>query len=157
MTTEVIRAEFLQEAFRAAVLLTGNLKQAEEAMLEGIRLWNSEAASDLLQKTATAAVERSLNAISHSEDLTQTFGHLPTELQRVVRLPASLRRCYVLRILMALPGATCAMLLGLNPLAVNRNACWAAQILARIVQAEVEGKEDPSARVFFGDRAVDRT
>jgi hypothetical protein len=35
MTTEVIRAEFLQEAFRAAVLLTGNLKQAEEAVLEG--------------------------------------------------------------------------------------------------------------------------
>ena len=157
MTTEVIRAEFLQEAFRAAVLLTGNLKQAEEAVLEGILLWNSEVAPDLLQKTTAAAVEKNLTAISRSEDLSQTFGHLPVELQRVLRLPASLRRCYVLRILMALPNATCSMLLGLDPHAVNRNACRAAQILARIVQAEVEAKGDPSARVFFDEDAVEKT
>jgi hypothetical protein len=147
MTTEVIRAEFLQEAFRATVLLTGSLKRAEAAVLEGIRLWNNEAAPDFLQKAATAAVERSLNAISHAEDLTETFGYLPVELQRILRLPASLRRCYVLRILMELPSSKCSMLLGVDPHAVNRNACRAAQILARIVQPEVEGEEDPSAKL----------
>jgi hypothetical protein len=61
---------------------------------------------------------------------------LPIELQRVLQMPTTLRQCLVLRLLMNVPRNRCARLLGIDASKVDQEAFLAAQVLARITQAE---------------------
>jgi DNA-directed RNA polymerase specialized sigma24 family protein len=57
---------------------------------------------------------------------------LPIEVQNVLQLPTSVRQCFVLRLLLAMPEDFSARLVGLDVGAVDRNIALAAQALARV-------------------------
>jgi len=126
----------LARMFVAAYLLSGSAIDAERATLESIQQLDISAVPNgrLPWKAIATAVMRGI------PDSEQTPGgappELPVELLRVLRLPPGLRRCYVLRLLMAMPRQYCADVLRIDAGEVDRNTCLAAQQLATIVAAE---------------------
>jgi len=97
-------AHLIDRAFLSARLLTGNIRQAEEATREAIESWNpeSEPEETLFQKVLDAAARQ------HSEqDEAGSEASLPNELKVVLRLAPQLRRCFVLHILAGLPTQLC--------------------------------------------------
>ncbi|MCU1232336.1 MAG: hypothetical protein JWP63_303 [Candidatus Solibacter sp.] len=124
MTTAIETGTSLCKTFVTAVLLTGNTNRAEAAILEGIAsLDNPEDSAELLARTLDSLLlqDDAVGAVPSS---------LPPELQRVLWLPSRLRRCLVLRVLMAWPRERCAALLGLDAAEIDRAVGMAALQLA---------------------------
>jgi hypothetical protein len=110
----------IDKAMLTAYLLTGSLKQAENSVLSGIRLWNpnTESEETLFNWVMMEAVA--------SDDSSFTVDiELPVELQNVFTLPLSIRRCFVLRILVGMKVEGCARLLNVTSQFVNLYVCQA--------------------------------
>ncbi len=120
----------LDRAFLTAHLLTGDLRQAEEATLDAIDSWRpGEEPEALLFQNVLDAAARAHVEPNASPDASAPY--LPDELKAVLRLAPPLRRCFVLRILAGLSTKACARLLGLHGDMVERYTCDALQCLAR--------------------------
>jgi hypothetical protein len=118
----------LTKSFRTALLLTGNMSHAEDAVLEAIQVLDSDQMSDdaLFRATILAAVMPGREAPTEMRDP----GVLPPELMRVLHLPTHLRHCFVLRILAAFPEADCARILNLSIPIVDERTCQAVRRLS---------------------------
>jgi hypothetical protein len=118
----------LDEAFRAAVLLTGSAEVAENAVLDGIdALESGHIVEDVL------LVETAKSAIRHRVDfpgqLKQAPSYLRLELRRLFLLAPISRDCFVLRVLLRIPLATCSAVLHLTRHEVEEVLCAALQEL----------------------------
>jgi hypothetical protein len=123
--------------FVAAYLLMGSARQAEELMLESVRHLDSKATLNgcLSWKAITGAIARS--AADSAPDGAAPI-QLPNELLRVLRLPCRLRRCYALRVLMAMPRQYCAGLLRIAVEQVDVNTFLAARELSEMASGETQ-------------------
>ena len=94
-------------AFRTALLLTGGMKTAEAAVMQGIGACEDFSPHGLLTETVRSAVRR----CTKSSDGPHEVEGLPLELRHLFMLQPLLRYCFVLRILVGLPPEVCAELL----------------------------------------------
>jgi len=96
----------LDVAFRTALLLTGDTRTAEAAVMHGI--CEDLSPGGLLTEAIKSAVRRR----TKSSDGPHEVECLPPELRRLFMLQPLPRHCFVLRILMNLSPEVCAELLG---------------------------------------------
>jgi hypothetical protein len=99
--------QVLDIAFRTALLLTGHMKTAEAAVIQGIGACADLSPGTLLIETSRAAVQRR----TKSSDGPCEVECLPPELRRLFMLQPLPRHCFVLRILVGLTPEVCAELL----------------------------------------------
>jgi hypothetical protein len=114
------------KAFFTALLLTQSSRRAQEAVIESIHFLNPEEPFDeaLLRDTVDASIRTYNEALPVSRDEWEAaFTALPLELHGVLALPADLRRCFVLRILLQFPPEPCARILNLNTDEVDQYTC----------------------------------
>jgi hypothetical protein len=114
----------IRNAFVTAILLTGNAERAEAAVLDAIGSCSpdEQLEGSLLQATIRASIGAGPETFPEGmDDLTSSISLLPPELHGVLRLSPWPRRCYVLRILAAVPRKVCAGMLRLNPAEVDRH------------------------------------
>lgn len=129
-----IATEALNEVYTLALLLTGNRRRAEAAVMESLRqiadsdVKCSSIQDDLLQRTVAAAVDGPQHGGAE-------LG-LPSEMQRVLALPSLLRHCFVLRFLRPMPLEQCARLIRLRPEQVTECAGAAVRMLADVMVSE---------------------
>src|SRR6267378_1544650 len=102
MTAQSEVSKVLDEALRAASLLTGSTEAAENAVLDGIAaLEFGHVVNDvLLVETVKSAIQRRAELPGQSE---QALSHLPLELRRLFLLAPISRDCFVLRFLLGIP------------------------------------------------------
>ena len=112
MTGESEMVKALPNAFWIALLLTGNVKAAEAAALDGIAALELERISgdSLLLATAKSAIRRRVEIAQQLEGLSI----LPLELQRLFLLAPNYRDCFVLRALIGLSPELCSGILHLS-------------------------------------------
>jgi hypothetical protein len=110
MKTESDEHETLDQAFRIAFLLTGSTEIAESAVLDGIAsLKVSHVPSEaLVFESAKSAIRR---RALYPPQRSAAFVDLPVELRRLFLLAPIYRDCFVFRILLGVPSATCAAVL----------------------------------------------
>jgi hypothetical protein len=113
MTAEDDLHNTLDGAFRAAFLLTGSLEVAETAVLDGIAASDVSHVLDevLIFESVKSAIRRRAPSPGQSA---QGLSRLPVELRRLFLLAPLSRDCFVLRILLGIPSATCAAVLRLR-------------------------------------------
>jgi len=101
-------------------------------LVGAIDSWNPDRDSDedLVQAALRAAVQAANSTSSNRSD--QSESRIPTELKPILRLPAKLRHCYVLRMLEGLSKDVCARILRLDSRQVERYTCAALQALPLI-------------------------
>jgi len=128
MTAEGHVYKALDEAFRAALLLTGSTEAAEHAVLDGIAALESGHIVDdvLLVETVKSAIQRRATFSCQS---TQAPSHLPLELRRLFLLAPISRDSFVLRVLLGIPPATCSAVLNLTIHEIEDVLCAALQKL----------------------------
>lgn len=125
--------DILGRSFVTAHLLTGNITQAETAVLGAIDLWNPHDASQLFQTALNAAVQsRTTVSPSDSSEQGTAGSYLPFELRRVLRLAPMVRRCFVLRVLVGLPSEVCAQMLDLDIQGVDQHSATASADLSAV-------------------------
>ena len=100
----------LDVAFRTALLLTGDTRSAEAAVMHGIGVCEDLSPGGLLTEATKSAVRRR----TKSSDGPHEVECLPPELRRLFMLQPLPRHCFVLRMLMNLSPEVCAELLGLS-------------------------------------------
>jgi hypothetical protein len=110
-------------AFRTALLLTGTMKTAEAAVMQGIGACEDLSPRGLLIEAVRFAVRRR----TKSSDSPYEIECLPTELRRLFWLRLLPRHCFVLRILMSLSPEVCTELLEIS-VAEFEDALYAALI-----------------------------
>ena len=128
-------AAILSRSFLTARLLTGNITQAETAVIEAIGLCNPEQENeeDFFETTLrTAAQMQMIAAPAESYEESTNDSCLPIELRRVLELSPELRRCFVLRILAGVPSKVCAQLLRLGATQIDQYCCAAMQALSAL-------------------------
>jgi hypothetical protein len=113
MTAERESSKALEEAFRAALLLTGNPEAAEYAVLGGIAALELGHIADdvLLVETAKAAIQCRAGFPAQSEP---ALLRQPRELQRLLLLTPISRDCFILRVLLGINVGTCSRILRLG-------------------------------------------
>jgi len=117
-------------AFLTAHLLTGNAVGAENAVMEALGSWDpGEESADVLLERAVSKAATQLDMGCATPDPQQPRWGVPTELQAVLRLPARLRHCYVLRILAGFSRESCAQMLDLHCQQVDQYTRAAMQCL----------------------------
>jgi DNA-directed RNA polymerase specialized sigma24 family protein len=125
-------ARLLDRAVLTAYLLTGSLQHAEEAALAAIDSWkpDDEPEEVLFQNVLDAAARAQAQADPNDRDSSASY--LPNELQAILRLAPQLRRCFVLRILVGLPGDVCGRMLDLHSDQVDEYTCAGLQSLGTV-------------------------
>lgn len=113
MTATSDLSKALDEAFLAALLLTGSTEVAENAVLDGVAAVNFDGAGDgvLVMETVQSAIHRRTGKPVPS---CQDVSRLPFELRRLFLLAPTPRDCFVLRILLRASMAKCSELLNLT-------------------------------------------
>jgi hypothetical protein len=113
MTAESVLRDSANRAYITAFLLSGSGERAEAAVLEGIKLMNSDAGSaeELFQGAVNAALELKETLGQRALIPGMDVPMLPCELQYILQLPEYPRHCFVLRFLLGWPRRTCARLL----------------------------------------------
>ncbi len=107
--TEKELTELLDRGFLVALLITGNMDGAEEAVLDGIATLDGTMSNDgFLLATLKSAIERGEHRSGEIEDIPPS---LPLELRRILLLNPDIRACFVLRILLGMPSDTCSEVL----------------------------------------------
>jgi hypothetical protein len=114
----------LNEAFRAALFLTGSVEIAEAAVLEGVALFEGSSIQ-LLTESVKAAMSRTPGLSGNS----RPPENLPPELKRIFLLGSIHRCCFVLRVLFGLPPAVCAGMLHVSDEEFAESLCAALQQL----------------------------
>jgi hypothetical protein len=119
------RKILLRKTFRIVQHLLGSGESAEAVVLEAID------ASDPEDTSADNFLREAIRIALASEAAGPAAQPgLPPELIRVQNLPATLRHCFVLRVLAGLSQAESAQLLNLSVAMVNERTCEAARRLA---------------------------
>jgi hypothetical protein len=139
MTTQLEITNSLSKMFITNILLTGSSKRAEVAMLQGIHSLDndSEPGMELLFASIAAAVDGEfLLPEPRTEEIEEATSMLHVGLRPLLRLPANLRRCFVLRFVAAMPRETCARFLQITLAKVDEFSCAAVRELARLVEGE---------------------
>jgi hypothetical protein len=105
MTAQGKASKALDEAFRAALLLTGSIEVAEKAVLDGIAALECGylAHNVLLVETVKSAIHRR-SVLSGQA----AHEHLPVELRRLFLDASVSRDCCVSRVLLGRPPAACS-------------------------------------------------
>ena len=140
----------ISRAFLTAHLLTASTQQAENAVTEALASWDPHGDNEgaLLDRILEAAVrapcDRSLSTFREPDS---TAALLPAELRAVLRLPSQLRRCFVLRILVALSRQSSAELLHLRSDQVDQYTAAALQCLP-----DLGGRFAPGIECFVWTR-----
>jgi hypothetical protein len=100
--TAISASEELTDTFSLMVLLSGGIRQAENAVLDAIAHVCPGSASkrELILASAKSALAQTPEP-EGSPDYPSPA--LPPELRRILRLPAKLRHCFVLRVLADCP------------------------------------------------------
>ena len=113
MTAKGEVSKALDEAFRAAAMLTGSAEVAENAVLDGIAASEFGNIVDgvLLVETVKSAIQRRADFPGRSE---QAPLHLPQELRQLFLLAPISRDCFVLRVLLGIAPGTCFGILHLT-------------------------------------------
>jgi len=126
MTAQSEVSKALDEAFRAASLLTGSTEAAENAVLDGIAALEFGYIIDdvLLVETVKSAIHR---RVAFSGQSAQT--HLPLELRRLFLLAPISRDCFILRVLLGITAGTCSNILHLGVEEIEEALCAALQEL----------------------------
>ena len=109
MAMETMR-NALDMAFRTALLLTGDTRTAEAAVMQGIGACEDLSPRGLVIEAVRFAVRRR----TKSPDLPCEIQGLPPELRRLFVLQPLPRHCFVLRILVNLSPEVCSELLELS-------------------------------------------
>ena len=110
MTAQGEVSNTLDEAFRAAFLLTGSTELAENAVLDGIAALEcgDYVGEILVVESIKSAIRQRADLPGESE---QALSRLPWELRRLNLLAPISRDCFVLRVLLRLtPGSSAAIL-----------------------------------------------
>jgi hypothetical protein len=111
MRVEMKIGEALDEAFRAAFVLTGSIEAAERAVADGITTLGFHLAGDtLLIETARFAIQRR----AEFSDEPEALSILPLELQGLFLISTICRDCFVLRMLVGLTAEVSAGILNLS-------------------------------------------
>jgi hypothetical protein len=128
----LVTEEDLAKSFITALFLVGNVREAEAAVCNAIDSMDPDQPSveSLIRLTVVAAT-RSAEVESGVGDYSLAIPLLPLELRRLMSLAAGLRRCFVLRMLLAVPRVECARLLRISVSQVDERACAGARLLAR--------------------------
>jgi hypothetical protein len=128
----LVREKDLTKSFITALLLVGNVCDAEAAVCNAIDSMDLDqpSAGSLIRLTVVAAI-RSAEVESGVGDYSSAIPLLPLELSRLMSLAAGFRKCFVLRILLAISREECARLLRISLTQVDERACAGAQQLAR--------------------------
>ena len=127
MTAQSEVSKALDEAFRAASLLTGSTEVAENAVLDGIAALEFGYVVDdvLLVETVKSAIHRRVAFSSQSAQ-----AHFPLELRRLFLLAPISRDCFILRVLLGITAGTCSNILRLGVEEIEEVLCAALQELA---------------------------
>jgi DNA-directed RNA polymerase specialized sigma24 family protein len=138
----------LSPAYLAAILLTGSVQSAEQAVVRGLDATDRNATNEeLLRATVVASTEIMHSAKQH-EVVARAVALLPIELQNVLQLPTSVRQCFVLRLLLGVPEDFSARLVDLDVGELDRNIALAAQALAQVSGRKGEVNEGENDRSF---------
>jgi hypothetical protein len=133
MTSQIAENDvWLSPAYLAAVLLTGSAQSAEQAVVRGLNATDMNATNEELLRATVIASTEIMHPAKQLEAVARSVPLLPIELQNVLRLPASVRQCFVLRLLLAMPEDFSARLVDLDAGAMGRNIALAAQSLAQL-------------------------
>ncbi|MEI9813606.1 MAG: sigma factor-like helix-turn-helix DNA-binding protein [Acidobacteriota bacterium] len=118
----------LDEAFRAALLFTGNPDLAERAVLDGIAAleFAEDAHSRLVVETVKSAIWR---RGEYPDQTARALERLPRELQRLNLLSAVDRDVFLLRILVGLSEEECSEILHMGIAEIEVALCAALQQL----------------------------
>src|SRR5258705_13331157 len=110
MTPQMELSKALDDAFRAASMLTGTTDGAENAVLDGIAAsdFGNSVDDGLLVETVKSAIQRRVDFPGQPEQARSDF---PVELRRLFLLAPISRDSFVLRILLGISAATCSALL----------------------------------------------
>lgn len=125
----------LGAAFLIGNLLSGSLEASEEALLSGIDV---VALDENFREAILLWVVRSVFARSTVSDREAGEGkagnkYLPTGLIRVSQLPAAMRYCFVLRVLLGRSVEECATLLGADSEWMNEQLSAAYEFLSETI------------------------
>jgi hypothetical protein len=122
------QTEVLDRVFLVALLITGNMDGAEDAVLDGIAALDSTIPSDgLLLATLNSAIGRDEQRSCETEGI---FPSLPLELRRILLLNQKDRVCFVLRVLLGMPSETCSEVLRIPIQEIGHSVSDAMQQLA---------------------------
>jgi len=143
MTDENEMSEALDEAFRAALLLTGSIEAAETAVSDGIAALEFDDTNSpvLLMETVKSAIQFDVRSRYQRERAIST---VPFELGRVIMLPAEPRRSFVMRILLGMPARICSELLDVPVSDVENALCTAVKELPLVLGGPAPRNLDPS-------------
>jgi hypothetical protein len=127
-------------ALKAALLLTGNAASAESATLQAVSSLEAEnvTAKALLHRTIEISLRDPGNRKAASDEPEVDWPDLPVELRNVLQMRASLRHCFVLRVLLGLPKEVCARLLQLDGDKVTAKVSAAMNWLAAQRKTDLE-------------------
>jgi hypothetical protein len=108
-------------AFRTALLLAGNTKTAETAVIDGIDTCEDLSHRGLLIEAVRSTIRRR----TKSADAPDALELLPPELRRLFMLQPLSRDCFVLRILVGLSPEVCKELLDVSSTEFEDAVCAA--------------------------------
>ena len=134
-------SQAIDMAFCTALLLTGAMKTAEAAVMQGIGACEDLSPRGLLIEASRAAVQR----CTKSSDGPCEVERLPPELRRLFLLQPLPRQCFVLRILVGLTLEVCAELLEIS-LTEFEGALYAALIELPLHRSPKANRSDDDLR-----------
>jgi hypothetical protein len=151
MSTETQPSLAMGRVLTAAVLLSGDLTQAEDAVADAILLLDTDdfESEAFLMCVLILSIQRSRNSSKWSiRKRVEIPVTLPEELQNVLNLSLKLRHCFVLRVLLRLPKATCSQMLQVDDEELEKSVSSAAVELA-VVRELMRSSEMISSLAFL--------
>ena len=131
----------LDMAFRTALLLTGNKRTAEAAVMDGIGSCEDLSHRGLLVEAVRSTIRRR----TKSANVPDALELLPPELHRLFMLQPLSRDCFVLRILVGLSPEVCAELLAVSITEFEDTVCAALNQLPLLSFSTVLADPIPTA------------
>ena len=149
----------ISQAFTALTLFTRSSGRAEEALLQAIQTL------DPIEVDSRTFVLRAIEqAVTMPEDKVLVLGEqeemsldFPPELQIVFGMPANLRHCFVLRVLLRVSADRCAAILGRQIDEVNESTSAAILFLAGLQQHRIRANREEAWRAIMGGQMTFRT
>lgn len=144
MSTETPTALAMGRVLTAAVLLSGDVTQAEDAVADAILSLDTDDFETeafftcVLILSIRSSRDYSKRSIRKKIDISPT---LPAELQNVLNLSCKLRHCFVLRVLLGLTKETCRQMLQVDYDDLENSVSTAAVQLAAIGRRARSGSQ----------------
>jgi hypothetical protein len=138
MSTQMQPALALGTVLTAAVLLSGDITQAEDAAADAILALDTDdfETDALLTCILMLSIQRSHSSPKGPSGQTSGISAtLPAELQNILCLSSKFRHCFVLRVLLGLPKETCHQMLQIDDDEFKQAISSAAVQLAAISAA----------------------